>query len=291
MQTKKYHLVLAVLITVLCVPCSGDTKLLPPIKQRVIGEPIEPGLIGRPHLALAGVQQMYVVIKPPDSEPNKDGLLWSKLEKSVSDKIKEETGIKIVEDDMGKMSPDVAKLLKRRSVSAANLKFRLINIPELRVDIDMLKLEHSQQYVFHIQTSLAGKVSLGENSSHFLKAAVWKVKPTMQAVSVRNMAGKVTGEVLEQVEAFIYAYIAANPQGIDRTNTNNVGTAIQNKLLIPLPQLLFAKYKYVASKNSKVFHRPGCIWAKRIKPENLVGYNSRTEAIKAGKRPCKQCKP
>jgi len=52
-----------------------------------------------------------------------------------------------------------------------------------------------------------------------------------------------------------------------------------------------AEYGYVASKNSKVFHKPECRWAKRIKPENLVGYSSRDEAIKAGKRPCKQCKP
>jgi len=52
-----------------------------------------------------------------------------------------------------------------------------------------------------------------------------------------------------------------------------------------------AKYKYVASKNSKVFHKPECSWAKRIKPENLAGYNSRDEAMKAGKRPCKLCNP
>ena len=52
-----------------------------------------------------------------------------------------------------------------------------------------------------------------------------------------------------------------------------------------------AEYGYVASKNSKVFHKPECRWAKRIKPDNLVGYNSKDEAIKAGKRPCKQCKP
>jgi len=54
MQTKKCHFVLAVLTAVLCLPALGDTKLLPPIKQRVIGEPIEPGLIGWSHLALAG---------------------------------------------------------------------------------------------------------------------------------------------------------------------------------------------------------------------------------------------
>jgi sugar phosphate isomerase/epimerase len=51
------------------------------------------------------------------------------------------------------------------------------------------------------------------------------------------------------------------------------------------------KYRYVASENGEVFHKPECRWAKRIKPENLVVYNSRDEAINAGKRPCKSCKP
>ncbi len=52
-----------------------------------------------------------------------------------------------------------------------------------------------------------------------------------------------------------------------------------------------AEYKYVASKNSEVFHKPQCRWAKKISKRNLVGYNSTDEAVKAGKRPCKLCKP
>ncbi|MCX5639074.1 MAG: hypothetical protein NTX52_15470 [Planctomycetota bacterium] len=52
-----------------------------------------------------------------------------------------------------------------------------------------------------------------------------------------------------------------------------------------------AEYKYVASKNSQVFHTPNCRSAKRISPENMVGYSSREEAVNAGKNPCKICKP
>ena len=36
----------------------------------------------------------------------------------------------------------------------------------------------------------------------------------------------------------------------------------------------------MASKNSKVFHRPDCKWAKRISPKNFIGFKSREEAIK-----------
>jgi len=59
----------------------------------------------------------------------------------------------------------------------------------------------------------------------------------------------------------------------------------------PAAKSAVTKYGYVASDNSEVFHKAECRWAKRIKPENLVGYNSRDAAINAGKRPCKLCKP
>jgi hypothetical protein len=48
---------------------------------------------------------------------------------------------------------------------------------------------------------------------------------------------------------------------------------------------------YVASSKSEPFHKPSCEWAKKISPKNLEKYKSRDEAIKAGHRPCKVCKP
>jgi len=51
------------------------------------------------------------------------------------------------------------------------------------------------------------------------------------------------------------------------------------------------EWKYVASRNSKVFHRPDCKWAKKIKPGNLVGFKSREEAVESGRRPCRNCRP
>ena len=51
------------------------------------------------------------------------------------------------------------------------------------------------------------------------------------------------------------------------------------------------EWKYVASRNSKVFHRPDCKWVKKISPGNLVGFKSREEAVKSGRRPCRSCEP
>ena len=47
---------------------------------------------------------------------------------------------------------------------------------------------------------------------------------------------------------------------------------------------------YVASRNSAVFHR-GCTLAATISEQNLVRYDTRDEAIAAGKRPCEECNP
>jgi micrococcal nuclease len=51
------------------------------------------------------------------------------------------------------------------------------------------------------------------------------------------------------------------------------------------------KIAYVASAIREPFHRPVCKWAQRISPENLQTFTTREEAIKAGHRPCKVCKP
>lgn len=47
--------------------------------------------------------------------------------------------------------------------------------------------------------------------------------------------------------------------------------------------------KFVASKNSDVYHYPWCPGAQRIKEENKVYFSSKEEAEKAGYRPAKNC--
>ena len=54
---------------------------------------------------------------------------------------------------------------------------------------------------------------------------------------------------------------------------------------------LAATAKYVASKNSDVYHRPECRVVAGMKVGNLEGYLTKAEARAAGKRPCEICKP
>jgi len=48
---------------------------------------------------------------------------------------------------------------------------------------------------------------------------------------------------------------------------------------------------YVASVLREPFHKSTCRWAKKIHTENLVGYDSREDAVADKHRSCKVCKP
>lgn len=60
---------------------------------------------------------------------------------------------------------------------------------------------------------------------------------------------------------------------------------------VSISQTEVAEYAYVASVNSEVFHQPNCRHAQRIKPKNLVGFESREDVVNSGRRSCKVCKP
>jgi len=104
------------------------------------------------------------------------------------------------------------------------------------------------------------------------------------------MPAKVTGVVLEQVDTFIHAYVAANPPGTRPSAPNDI-TVKPAKLIKPDAKPAVAEHKYIASKNSRVFHKSDCRWVKRISAKNIVSYSSRDKATEAGKRPCKTCNP
>jgi hypothetical protein len=276
MKTQKYYFLLTAAIAILCAGAGGKAQL-PPHEQ-------QPILLGRANPALAGIDKLYVVIDPADAKPSKDGLVWKELEAKVKTKI-QEAGIRIAAGvDLGK-------------------GHRAHDIPELRIQMEMLKLAHLELYAFRVQTSLATEAYLKAQDLSF-KADVWKSSASMQAVSITDMPATITNTILAQVQTFIHGWLAANTQDLqpakDRDNTDRSVTTPRKlaRTLVksaearsPFDKPAAAKYKYVASKNSKVFHKPTCSSAKRIHTENLVGYGSRTEALRVGKRPCKLCKP
>ena len=52
-----------------------------------------------------------------------------------------------------------------------------------------------------------------------------------------------------------------------------------------------ASPNFVGSKKSDVYHYPWCHYVDRINPENLIYFDTPEDAIAAGYRPCKVCKP
>jgi hypothetical protein len=259
MKTKKYCLILAAVIGILYIPVLG--QLEPPLPEP------EPLLIGQANPAMVGIDNLHVTIIHIGEEPNE--LALEKLKEEINKRLSQ-AGIKVFSPEPGVM-------------------YKLPIWPELKICVCLLKIEQSQQYVFHIQTLLAKSTYVKVEPALQQKTDVWKTEPVMQAVSAQNMSSKVTEVVLEQVDDFIGAWRAANPKGVQHAGTNQV---VINERKSAQPSTTEAtKYPYVASKNSKVFHKSTCTWAKRIAPENLVHYKTREEAINDGKRPCKTCEP
>ena len=258
MKTKRYFLASTVVAMVLCVSAVA----------------IENEHLLLDHSLLAGIGQLQVVIIRPATEPNIDSLFWDELEGQVRDKLTK-AGIKIY-----------PPLISTTVIPA--------DAPELRVMADMVRLANCQQCVFHTRTLLAAKVLLEGKPKFSVKADIWRINSPIQAVPAENMRTAVTQEVLGQVEAFIISYLSANPQSgrrPDSNDTNNVSLTAKTVQTEPNTKPAAAEYKYVASKNRPTFHKPDCRWTKKISPENLVGYKTREDAINAGKKPCKQCKP
>ena len=287
MRTTNQFLILTVIATTFTVPALA--KVEPHLPEDPTGM-----LIGRAHPELAGIEESYVVITLFDAEPGKVGLVGKELDKLVRDRLKN-AGITIAEDDIDKKIPGLKKVLLRRfdKKNIRNLRWRAANISELRIDIEMIILDDSQRYIFRIQASLARTVALQAQPNLHFHADVWKKASQMQTVSIQNMPPTITKVVLEQVDAFIADYRIANPPGKRPADANDFAaliTAPTRQTKKPV-KLITAEHEFVASKNSKVFHKPTCSSAKRIKPGNIVTYGTRAKAAEAGKRPCKICKP
>jgi len=262
MGIKACCLILTVVIGTLQVPAVGEVES-PQSDQR--------GAIAQPDPALAGIEVVFIAIDAPCIDPNRSVWIRRDLDWKLIDRL-QKSGF-TVNPSMGGSLRDSATL---------------------RANLNWLNLATSEQCVFCVQTSLERTVTVPGQPDLYFGADVWKSKPVMRAVSERDIRAEVTGVVLEQAEAFIQAHAAANPPGKQPSESDTGRTDLATapaKQTEPGAKSTAAEYQYVASKNSNVFHKPDCRWAKKIKPENLVGYNSKDEAVKAGKRPCKWCRP
>ena len=262
-------------IVVLTVVVSANIQA----EKEQLQSELEPLLIGRPYPALSGVSEFYVLINAVQSIPDEGDLDWKELDGQVKEVFEKE-------------NIEVAFVTDTSNMESVPPELLTGNSPFLLVFADMIKLEESKKYVFHIHTSFRKKAYLSDDSSSSIKVSVWETDRVMQAVSFEDMPSSVTDVVLKQVQAFIQAYKSANPPDAESSGSDS-GIIIEASKEQTKPNLDVeaAEYNYIGSKSSEVFHRSDCRWAQNISQENIIVYSSREEAIKAGKRPCKTCNP
>lgn len=217
--------------------------------------------------ALAGIEELSVIITGIDSEPNADVLKRSNIKAEVINRLYD-AGFKI-----GRSSADA---------------------PELNIKLTVFKVESIDQYVVLVRTSLVRSVTLIDGDKRFsITADVWKMDSGIRIMAADRIVDEVPATVKEQVQAFI----AACPPMVSVDKKPDVNQ--------PRPQLRkvttekdtkatkqqAVEATFVASRTSDVFHKAGCPSAKRISPNNLVSYAAREEAVTAGKKPCQRCNP
>ncbi|MBN2138512.1 MAG: hypothetical protein JW720_11960 [Sedimentisphaerales bacterium] len=238
---------------------------------------------GAANAGLAGIERVYVAVSVRTSEPNGLGVDVRKIEALTAKKLTA-GGIATVSEEI---DSGMAEALSKRLGEMRNLKLRRADIPELQIEILIGRSDGGEEAAFCVQTSLRRAVILREDRNIAVKAAVWSGGGGIRFSSPSTAAEDITKAVLTDAGIFIAACNkAAKAEGepggtaLAASQAGNEGAESQ-----------VTGQGFVASKNSKVFHQPGCSSVKRIADKNLVRYESRDAAIKAGKRPCKICKP
>jgi hypothetical protein len=164
------------------------------------------------------------------------------------------------------------------------------SVPRLVVYIEGTAIPECDKYVYRVQTALHRPVMLPGDSPASLPAEVWRLRP-IGGVAARSQAGRVMASTVElQVSAFIAAVKTVRQLPVDPGGVGQDGSRAQGPAEEQSPRAV-SGYPFVASRSGEVFHRSDCRWAQNISAGNLVGYETREEALRAGKRPCKSCKP
>ena len=257
----------------------------------VAGEAVSPDRvpagIGNPLLADVNKVAVRVTLNPAAET---DGAIARELEQKVKTILRASDINVATEVDAG-----LAEGVKQAFGYDVNIAVTPIDIAELRFNIDVLKLADTNQYIFHSQAVLAKKASFGKVAIVSARVDVWKSDSIMKAVSAGDLResldeaiGKQAGEFINTRSAARSVFkniLEAQPMKTSKTGKGRVKKDVKSE------KQSEEAAGFVSSKNSKIFHKQGCSFAQNIEPKNLVNYESKEEAIEAGKRPCKKCNP
>ncbi len=259
-----------------------------PVSQRIVGQ--TDGLDAEFAGGLIDINEVDTAIEirwHPPTAPDPNGSKFSsQLEKVIRTRL-EASGIHIFDHTVGAKDRALREMSGRNlhvDPNTLTLRWRPMSVPVLRAAVDVVSLAKDGPVVLYAHTSLARLVCLDGRATPSFQATVWSVDPTAEPVPSSRWRNEAQKVILEQVESFIAARkAAASHDGEARTTSSTPA--------LPRSTASASPYPFVASNSGSVFHRPDCRWAQNISGDNRLGYKTREEAVQAGKRPCKTCKP
>ena len=165
---------------------------------------------------------------------------------------------------------------------ATELNKKLVDGKKVRLVFDEQKIDRSGRflaYVYVENPSAQGEEKTLFVNQEMIKKGYAKVPDAIENTRYLEQFRSLEAEARE-LRLGIWKYA-------DEGNDEELKTVHQQAVDVPDKE----EFKYVASRDSDVFHKPNCSSAKRIKEENKVFYHTYKEAMDDGKRPCKQCDP
>lgn len=185
-----------------------------------------------------------------------------------------------------RLEEDIARKLSDAGLQAGSFRQQFgvgqAGVSRYEVEVSGFDAVNPERTIFLVKTSVTSDVVIDGEKGKTLRIDCWIRGSTTQAQEPNKMPVVISNLAFAQAGKFIAALKSAgNPSVTPDANEPARSSSDDNQ----------QDYNFVASRHSKIFHKPDCMWAERIKEENLVKYKTRRQAVDDGKRPCKRCEP
>ncbi len=188
------------------------------------------------------------------------GLDRDEIRKSITAQL-EDAGIKVVRPEIWSSLPGRCRL---------------------RASINVYKPPHLDTLIYNLKVEFVQAVTLARLPETKMDATTWD-RMWFTHGTEKRLAEYVPHNLKVMTALFIRDHHRANATANENADPDKIDKNPQKSAA--------SEVGFVASKSSDVFHKSDCRWAQNISTDNIVKYESRKEAIEAGKRPCKWCKP